>query len=549
MAQKMLDSLSMDRINRSEYWRMKYLLLKIRIDDKNYRPVTSDVQVREVVDYFELHGDCFECQEAFYYAGSVYRDLRDHPLSLHYFLEAMAVCEGGEPFDTTLLRNTYSNLSYQYFMVQDYENAAKMSEKEYRLSAETGNLDALSAMQLAVSLSRIDRVAEAEEKFVEAYELLDVTDSVYRRSVSSSLLYHFSSHKMREYAEKCFELACREWDFSVLEAIDYPGLAEYYLLSGRSDSAIYYHKLLCERDMPLLHKHESNKSLLRIYYDLGNMKEAARYGIEFAQCSDSLDLGERQRLAATVNNAFQYQREKIEEEALVRKEESHRRIMSLSVCLALGGGVLFVILFLYQRNRNLSRQNAILKKLKVAEEKAEEMERHIQEYAERLKDRQTELEEAKAELIEIQKAIDEKQRIVTELREKFRQSEAERQANEQLLAKKARRNRMMSRLINRYDLAERARHAAEKMYEVLKEGRLPDSEEWSDFYSRMDALYPCLKEDLLERSDSMKPEKLKVGYLIRAGFQSAQIGALIDSSRTTVWRWIKELEWVREEES
>ncbi len=547
MAQKMLDSLSTERINRSEYWRMKYLLLKIRIDDKNFRPATSDVQAKEVVDYFESHGNSLERQEAFYYAGSVYRDLRDHPLSLHYFLEAMAVGEGVEPFDTTLLRNTYSNLSYQYFMVQDYENAAKMSEKEYRLSAESGNLDALSAMQLAVALSRINKEADAEEKFVEAYELLDGTDSVYRRSVSSSLLAHFSNHKMREYADKCFDLARREWDFSALEPIDYTGLAKYYLLSGIPDSAIYYYKARCDMDIPLLHKYESNKNLLRIYYRLGNMKEAARYGIQFALCSDSLDLGERQRLAATVNNAFHYQREKMEEEALVRKEESHRRIMRLSVCLAFGVVVLFLLLFLFQRNRSLARQNAILKKLKAAEDKAGEMEGHIRDVSARLKEKQTELEASKAEMIGIQNEIDEKQRIVEELREKIRQSEEERMANERLLAENARRNRMMSRLINRCDLAERAGHAAEKIYEVLKEGRVPDSGEWSDFYSRMDALYPCFKDELIEKLGSMKPEKLKVGYLMRAGLQNAQIGALAESSRTTVWRWIQELEWIREE--
>ena len=187
MAQKMLDSLSTEESSRSEYWRMKYQLLKIRIDDKNYRPVTSDVQVKEVVDYFENHGNNLERQEALYYAGSTYRDLKDHPLSLHYYLEAMELCEGEEPYDTLLLRSTYSNLSYQYDMVQDYVNAEKMCRKEYLLAVEMGQLDALSVMQLAENLSRINKNTEAEEKFVEAYKLLDRTDSVYRRPPSSHL--------------------------------------------------------------------------------------------------------------------------------------------------------------------------------------------------------------------------------------------------------------------------------------------------------------------------------------------------------------------------
>ncbi len=492
MAQKMLDSLSTEESSRSEYWRMKHQLLKIRIDDKNYRPVTSDVQVKEVVDYFENHGNSLERQEALYYAGSTYRDLKDHPLSLHYYLEAMELCEGEEPYDTLLLRSTYSNLSYQYDMVQDYVNAEIMCRKEYLLAIEMGQLDALSVMQLAENLSRINKNTEAEEKFVEAYKLLDRTDSVYRRSVVSSLLGHFSHHKMKEYADKCFELAQQEWDFSALEPIDYTGLAKYYLLSGMPDSAIYYYKARCDKNMDLLHQHESNKNLLRIYYGLGNMKEAAHYGMLFAQCSDSLNLGERQRLAATVNNAFQYQHEKMEEEALVRKEESHRRMMNLMFYVIAGLVVSFLFFFLYylyQKNRNLARQNAMLKKLQAAEEKAGEMEVHVREIVER--------------------------------------------------------NRKMSMFANQNELAEKAEQVVNKMYDALKEKRTLSKEEWDEFYTAMDAIHPQFKENMITRPDNLKPGKLKVGYLMLAGLQNAQIRVLTKLPKTTVWRWIRELEWIR----
>ncbi len=493
MAQKMLDSLSVGDFNRSEYWRMKYQLLKIRIDDKNYRPVTSDVQVKEVVDYFENHGNNLERQEALYYAGSTYRDLKDHPLSLHYYLEAMEACEGEEPYDTMLLRSTYSNLCYQYFMVQDYENTAKMSRKEYSLSKEIGKVDALSAMQLGAALARINKNEEAEGMYVEAYSLLDQTDSVYRRSVVSTLLGHFSCYKMKEYADKCFELAQREWDFSALEPTDYTGLAKYYLLSGMPDSAIYYYKARCDKNMELLHQYESNKNLLRIYYGLGNMKEAARYGMLFAQCSDSLDLGERQRLAATVNNAFQYQHEKMEEETLVRKEESHRRMMNLMFYVIAGLVVSFLLFFLYhlyQKNRNLARQNAMLKKLQAAEEKAGEMEVHVREIVER--------------------------------------------------------NRKMSLLGNQSELAAKAEQVVNKMYDALKEKRTLSKEEWDEFYTAMDAIHPQFKENMITRPDNLKPGKLKVGYFMLAGLQNAQIVVLTKLSKATVWRWTRELEWIRE---
>lgn len=537
MAQKMLDSLNVGDFNWSEYWRMKYQLLKIRIDDKNYRPVTSDVQVKEVVDYFENHGNNLDRQEAFYYAGSTYRDLKDHPLSLHYYLEAMEACEGEEPYDTMLLRSTYSNLCYQYFMVQDYENTAKMSRKEYSLSKEIGMVDALSAMQLGAALARINKNEEAERMYVEAYNLLDQTDSVYRRDVVSTLLGHFSCYKMKEYADKCFELAQREWDFSALEPTDYTGLAKYYLLSGMPDSAIYYYKARCDKNMELLHQYESNKNLLRIYYGLGNMKEAARYGMLFAQCSDSLDLGERQRLAATVNNAFQYQHEKMEEEALIRKEESHRRMMRLTFGVMVGLVVSFLIIFLYQKNRNLARQNTMLNKLKTAEEEIEKMNGRIRE---------------------VSGQLEEKQRVVTDLKEKIgileeerianeRILEEERIANERILKERTERIQKMQQLIRQGGLAEKAEQAVKNIYDTQQEKRRLGKKDWAKFYAAMDAMYPPFKDCLMEISKRMKPEKMKVAYLMLAGLPGPQIEDLMETPRSTVWRWIGELDWIWEQ--
>ncbi|MBO5181878.1 MAG: hypothetical protein J6B92_08330 [Paraprevotella sp.] len=50
----------------------------------------------------------------------------------------------------------------------------------------------------------------------------------------------------------------------------------------------------------------------------------------------------------------------------------------------------------------------------------------------------------------------------------------------------------------------------------------------------------------MEISKKMKPEKMKVAYLMLAGLSGPQIEDLIETPRSTVWRWIGELGWIWE---
>jgi hypothetical protein len=59
-------------------------------------------------------------------------------------------------------------------------------------------------------------------------------------------------------------------------------------------------------------------------------------------------------------------------------------------------------------------------------------------------------------------------------------------------------------------------------------------------------MYPPFKDCLMEISKKMKPEKMKVAYLMLAGLSGPQIEDLIETPRSTVWRWIGELGWIWE---
>ena len=74
LALAMLDSLDIQIRDKSEHIKMKYDLLRIRLNDKAYHSPISDITIKKCISYFESAGSDLEKQEVYYYAGSVYRD-------------------------------------------------------------------------------------------------------------------------------------------------------------------------------------------------------------------------------------------------------------------------------------------------------------------------------------------------------------------------------------------------------------------------------------------------------------------------------------------
>lgn len=69
-AARMMDSISVEVKSGTEYTRMRYDLMKIRIDDKNDVKPMSDKMIAYLVKYFEENGNYTDRQEAYFYAAA-----------------------------------------------------------------------------------------------------------------------------------------------------------------------------------------------------------------------------------------------------------------------------------------------------------------------------------------------------------------------------------------------------------------------------------------------------------------------------------------------
>ena len=67
---------------------MHYQITLCRINDRQYKPHTSDSMMLKVADYFEKRNNKVLQSQAYYCLGCIYRDLNNHPKAINYFLKA-----------------------------------------------------------------------------------------------------------------------------------------------------------------------------------------------------------------------------------------------------------------------------------------------------------------------------------------------------------------------------------------------------------------------------------------------------------------------------
>ena len=170
---------------------------------------------------------------------------------------------------------------------------------------------------------------------------------------------------MKEEAAVCRRMIVRFEKTMSYNADDYLALGEYYKLTGQQDSMVYCLNQVIDGRLSGEGVYDATKILFDYYDRKGDIVEANRYARWFVMVSDTLNLGGRQELAATVNNQYQYHRNQREEQRL-RNENSRNKTLLLFVLLAsslmLTGGLLF---FFYRKNRrlkeNVAMQNELLK--------------------------------------------------------------------------------------------------------------------------------------------------------------------------------------------
>lgn len=92
-AMAIMDSIGQtkDRLSRSE--RMYYELIRAKVQNRAYVDFTTDSVMLEVADYYDHHGTANDRMLAHYLLGCTYRDLKEAPMSLQCYYDAVEAAD------------------------------------------------------------------------------------------------------------------------------------------------------------------------------------------------------------------------------------------------------------------------------------------------------------------------------------------------------------------------------------------------------------------------------------------------------------------------
>ena len=353
----MLDSLKEQIKGESEYEQRKYDLLRIRLNDKAEILPNSDNNIKELVEYFQTNGSIAEKQEVYYYAGSVYRDLRDTPRALGFFLKSLETANNRKECDSTMLRNTYSNLTYLYYNVQNYKDALNAAQKELEICQKINKNPINSYMHIGAAYIGVDSIDKAREAYYEVYKIVvEAGKATEHQNELIFLLNHYSQLEEMDKATVCYNLLNKEKAESVSYFANL-ALAQYYESAEKQDSATILCKKILEENKNLFDMHDAAKMLYKIYVNKNDMHQAYQYAQKYIELKDSLDLGKRQELAATVNNEYKYHQDQKKEQEL--KEQNNRYKNWAIMAFLLTAVVVSIGFIIYYRKRNKHLQEII----------------------------------------------------------------------------------------------------------------------------------------------------------------------------------------------
>ncbi len=533
----MLDSLSGKVRTESKEKQVMYDLLETRLKDKAYIPHTNDLKIREVVDYYESENDLEKLQQAYYYAGSVYRDLQDTPRAIKFFNYSVDCAERlAEECDSVLLRNAYSNLCLIEYNVQDYEKSLAYAQKEFKLSELMNNVSHIPILHIGSAYLYLDSISASRIWLGRAYEILSKCETITDGESLYSLLYNYAYIGDSIMARKCYELTKRFHGEIAFES-RCSNLGAYYLISNQLDSAIINFERITDESSNLFCIYDASRELYNIHRKNGDTDKALIFADMFLKMSDSIDFNKRQKLASNANNQFQYHRDRNEEIRVMKENEDLGILLIIAIIAIFAISITFTLISLYKKKRNLEKLISLSDKMNKIESDKEDMILRIKRKEKELEESKNHLHIQSAELEKVKKELsstnDELENARTDLKEK-----------ERALHERMEQNKAIMNLIHMAEFEKDANDLIIAVRQAAGGNKKLTSTQWAELYKAVDELNPDFKGLLVERLGTFSAKQMQVCYLMRIGLSKTEIQNLTDIPRATVWRWIKKYSWI-----
>ena len=364
----LLKSISAEMQQAPAYVQKRYHLLTIKANDKAYITHTSDSLILSLVDYYEHGGDKDFLGEAYYYAGSTYRDLGDAPRALGYYQKALDAMSGDE--NLKVKSKVYAQMGNLFRKQKLYRQAIESFQQSYQ--CDIIRKDTLGMIynlrDIGFALRGVDKPDSTIILLKKAHELaLLINNQVMDDRITSqmaSLYIRFGDYeKARELIQPSLQHPIR----SNLSSV-YSIAANIYYKLGQYDSTAYFCNELFKIGT-VYAKSESYDRLANIA--LKQWKDpvkALAYTEQLIILQDSINRITASESVAQMNSLYNYQiREKENHELVVKNNRSHVLLLLLTIFVLVV--VLLCAYFILQHRNRRIRDELFIERLKQVQEK------------------------------------------------------------------------------------------------------------------------------------------------------------------------------------
>lgn len=376
-----------------EETRMYYGLLTTKAKDKKYIPHKSDSLMKEVVRFYESYGDTDKLMEAYYYLGSVYRDMKDAPRAIAAFQQAAETGKNSPQYN--VLGKIYSQMGTLLAYQSLYEDALKIYKISYTYYLKQPDTPGLvyalrNQGRMYESLNRLD---SAEYYYQAAYKkAFELNNQRVINAISTEFGFFYLDLGKLDSAKNVFSKIPEFKD----DAIYLQGIAQSYQLTSQPDSAEFYYLQTLEEgkeDQNIYLKSKSYEALAKLEAHKGNYHSAFDYARKSLALEDSIEKITRTEAIGKIHALYNYRHTEQENQLLLLKNKQRQIYIYLLIIalLIMGGFVTFYFYYTKKQKRlaleqinRLSRQKEEQEKYSVArqqenEEKIQEIKKQLQQ--------------------------------------------------------------------------------------------------------------------------------------------------------------------------
>lgn len=334
--------------------RMYFDLLRLKVMAYTYHEYTSDSIAVRLVRYYEDEDDERMLPEVYYYAGKVYKSLRDNPQATDYFQKAADLL----PDEPSRLRSRiYYQLGDIYKFQVMPEKALEMYKKSY---IDDKHLKDTTSM--IFSLRDVGSMYRAKKEFNPALHFYNKALALTREQGNKDMeatvcgqmakLYIYISDF--ETAKKYLKISTDyddPYDRNSILGIK----ASLYRETGNIDSAVYcYQKQITGND--IYARREAYRELAEYSMSKGEQGKTFHYLKQFQMTTDTIQQITSAEAVAQADAAYNY---KLREKEIIRLKEGKKNMHSL-IILILAVGITMTTIFLliivyYKQKRALLR--------------------------------------------------------------------------------------------------------------------------------------------------------------------------------------------------